>query len=53
MGPLLNSFGSKSISIIVDYISKWFEEVITKSNDNKCIIKFLKENIFSLVSLEL
>jgi len=31
----------------MDYVSKWAEAVPTKTNDNKVIVKFLKENIFS------
>ncbi|XP_074351870.1 uncharacterized protein LOC141691018 [Apium graveolens] len=31
----------------IDYVSKWVEAIPTKSNDNKVVLKFLKENIFS------
>jgi len=47
MGPFPNSFGNQYILVAVDYISKWVEVVPTKTNDNKVVVKFLKENIFS------
>ena len=47
MGPFPNSFGNLYILLAVDYVSKWVEAIPTKSNDNKVILKFLKENIFS------
>ncbi|XP_063946014.1 uncharacterized protein LOC135151482 [Daucus carota subsp. sativus] len=31
----------------VDYVSKWVEAIPTRSNDNKVVLRFLKENIFS------
>lgn len=48
MGLLPNSFVNQYILAAVDYISKWVKMVTTKSNDNKLVIKFLKENIFFL-----
>ena len=47
MGPFPNSFGNQYILVAVDYVSKWVEAVPYKTNDNKVVIKFLKENIFS------
>ena len=47
MGPFLNSFGNQFILVAVDYVSKWVEAGPTKTNDNKVVVKFLKENIFS------
>ena len=47
MGPFPNSFGNQFILVAVDYVSKWIEAVPTKTNDNKVVVKFLKENIFS------
>ena len=47
MGPFPNSFGNQFILFAVDYVSKWVEAVPTKTNDNKLVIKFVKENIFS------
>ena len=43
MGPFLNSFGNQFILVAVD----WVEAMPTKTNDNKVVVKFLKENIFS------
>jgi len=31
----------------MDYVSKWVEVIPSKRNDNKVVVKFLKENIFS------
>jgi len=47
MGPFPNSFSNQFILLVVDYVSKWVEAVPTKTNDNKVVVKFLKENIFS------
>jgi len=47
MGPFPNSFGNQYILVVVDYVSKWVEAIPSKTNDNKIVIKFLKENIFS------
>ena len=43
MGPFLNSFGNQFILVVVD----WVEAMPTKTNDNKVVVKFLKENIIS------
>jgi len=45
--PFPISFGHQYISMAVDYVSKWVEAIPCKTNDNKVIVKFLKENIFS------
>jgi len=47
MGLFPNSFGNHFILVAVDYVSKWVKVVPTKTNDNKVVVKFLKENIFS------
>ena len=47
MGHFPNSFGHQYILLIVDYVSKWVEVIPCKINDNKVVVKFLKENIFS------
>ena len=41
MGPFLNSFGNQFILVAMD----WVEAMPTKTNDNKVVVKFLKENI--------
>jgi len=47
VGPFPSSFGNQYILVAVDYVSKWVEAIPTRTNDNKVVIKFLKENIFS------
>ena len=47
MGPFPNSFGYQYILVAVDYVSKWVEAIPCKTNDNKIVVKFLKENILS------
>ena len=47
MGPFPNSFGNLYILVVVDYKSKWVEAMASRTNDNKVVVKFLKENIFS------
>jgi len=40
-------FGHQFILLAVDYVSKWVEAIPFMKNNNKIIVKFLKENIFS------
>ena len=47
MGPFPSSFANQYILVAVDYISKWVEAIPTRKNDNRVVVKFLKENIFS------
>ena len=47
MGPFLPSFDYLYILVAVDYVSKRFEAIPTRSNNHKVVVKFLKENIFS------
>ena len=47
MGPFPNSFGNFYILLAIDYMSKWVEAVVCKINDNRVVVKFLKENIMS------
>ena len=48
MGPFPMSFGYSYILVGVDYVSKWVEAIQCKQNDHKVILKFLKDNIFSI-----
>ena len=48
MGPFPTSFGYAYILVGVDYVSKWVEAVPCKAADHKVVLKFLKENIFSI-----
>jgi len=47
MGPFPSSFGNQYILVAVDCVSKWVEAIPTRTNDNRVVVKFLKENIFS------
>ena len=47
MGPFPNSFGDQYILIVVDNVSKWVEAIPSKTINNKVVVKFSKENIFS------
>ena len=48
MGPFPTSFGYIYILVGVDYVSKWVEAVPCRATDHKAVLKFLKENIFSI-----
>jgi hypothetical protein len=47
MGLFSPSFGFVYILVAVDYVSKWIEAILSRHNDHKTVIKFLKENILS------
>ena len=47
MGPFPPSFGFVYILVAVDYVSKWVEAILSRNNDHKTVIKFLKEHILS------
>ena len=47
MGSFPSSFGYIYILVGVDYVSKWVEAVPYRAADNRVVLKFLKENIFS------
>ena len=46
MGPFSSSFGFVYILLTVDYISKWVEVKVTRTNDSRVVAVFLKSNIF-------
>ncbi|XP_028082701.1 uncharacterized protein LOC114284026 [Camellia sinensis] len=46
MGPFPPSFGFEYILVVVNYVSKWVEVVVTRTNDHKVMVKFLHETIF-------
>ena len=48
MGPFPSSFGYVYIFVGVDYVSKWVKGVPCKAADHRVVLKFLKENIFSI-----
>jgi len=47
MGPFSPLLGFKYILVAVEYVSKWIEAVVTRTNDHKVVIKFVQSNIFS------
>ena len=47
MGPFPQSFGNLYILLAVDYVSKLVEAIACKVNDQKVVLKFLREHIFS------
>ena len=47
MGPFPMSYDNQFILVAVDYVSKWAEAILTRTNDNQVVIKFLRENIIS------
>ena len=48
IGPFPSSLGYRYILVGVDYVSKWVEEVPCRVEDHRMVLKFLKENIFSI-----
>ena len=40
MGSFPMSYGNQFILVAIDYVSKWAEVVLTRTNDNQVIIKF-------------
>ncbi|RDY07770.1 Gag-Pol polyprotein, partial [Mucuna pruriens] len=46
MGPFPVSNGYSYILLVVDYVSRWVEAIVTKTNDAKVVVDFLKSNIF-------
>ena len=44
---LPSSIDNKYILVVMDYVSKWVEEIASPANDAKMMIKFLKRNIFA------
>jgi len=47
MGPFPISFGNVYILLAIDYVSKWAEAILTRINEDRVVIKFLRENTFS------
>lgn len=45
MGPFPKSRSSEYILVAVDYITKWVEEMSTRTNDSKVFVSFLVKNI--------
>ena len=47
MGPFPTSLGYMYILVGFDYVSKWVEAILCKTNYHRVVLKFLKENVFS------
>ena len=47
VGPFPASFLNEYILVVVDYVSKWVEEIASQKADGKTMIKFSKKNIFT------
>ena len=47
MGPFPPFEGKEYIHEAVDYVSKWFEAIPTRTNDHRVVNKFIFSNIFS------
>ena len=48
MGPFPSSLGYIYILVGVDYVSKWVEAVPCRAAEHRVVLKFVKENIFSI-----
>lgn len=46
MGPFPSSNGYTHILVVIDYVTKWVEDIPTSSADHNTSIKILKEIIF-------
>ncbi|CAN6547022.1 unnamed protein product [Malus baccata var. baccata] len=46
MGPFPFSFNNQYILVVVDYVSKWVEAIVTPTNDHKVVLRFLQGTIF-------
>ncbi|XP_074351849.1 uncharacterized protein LOC141690997 [Apium graveolens] len=44
-GPFMMAFQNQYILLLVDYISKWAEDITTLTNDASVVLEFLKKNI--------
>ena len=47
MGPFPASYNNLYILLAVDYVSKWVEAILTRTNDAKVVAQFLRSHIFS------
>ena len=47
MGPFPPSDGKEYILLAVDYVSKWVEEIPTRTNDHREVLRFVKRCIFA------
>ena len=47
MGPFPSSFSNLYILLVMDYISKWVEAILTRTNDASVVVKFLHNHFFT------
>ena len=47
MGPFPLSYNNLYILLAVDYVLKWVEAILTRTNDAKVVAQFLRNHIFS------
>ena len=47
MRPFPSSFGNLYILLVVDYVSKWMEEIACPRNDASTVAGFIQRNILS------
>ena len=47
MGHFPSSYGYKYILLVVDYVSKWVEDIPTTTYDAKVVLSFIRLNILS------
>ena len=47
IGPFHMSHGYLYILVAVNYVSKWITTIACRTNNNKVMVNFLKENVFS------
>ena len=47
MGPFPPSFSNFYILLAIDYVSKWVEAILTRTNDASVVAKFLRSHIFT------
>ena len=47
MGTFPTSFDFHYFLLVVNYVSKWIETKVARTNDSKVVVGFLKSNIFS------
>ena len=47
MGLFPPSFGNLYILVVVDYVSKWVEAIVSPTNNAKVVMKFLQKQVFT------
>ena len=47
MGLFPSSFENEYTLLAVDYVYKWVEAILSRTNKAKVVVQFLKENIFA------